>query len=589
MGRGLGDLLLPPLLRLIRGQFSGGPVALQELVLADVVILVPGRCLDSVVVGDLPRVRVSVTPHRPVRQYKAALLVVPEELVLVGPLATTHADRDQCLFPSNGIRGNVGFQLDVVRRRPGEFVLGHLVAGLEAHFQRLEVLHTIVERIVRLGCLNRPFETLNEAVEQDVLAVHFQPKKPVQERRHVFPCLLLDRDGRQPVRIRQPHIGDHLCKVSTAEASLGSRQAVLLNRAVERIRRRRAVLRLEVVLGQLPTAGGVSLAAGECAQAGQPPGNRRGEPLLPPHVRGHQDVLGGNGLVGTVGAPKTLHLAISRPAQLQGIVDTALLILRLVRGVQRNPGCSRVADDGDPLLALLEGFHLGEVRLVHRHAFHLALDVLLAAGLGVHHQAVPAPRQLRHGVRAEVLNDLVERVVGDADLGECFDHLVPEGFHLRVLHRLAVWTDHRLQHNLFGIVGVLDRLVFLGGEDALQEVFQGLLRAEVEIAQVGALGARARYDRSRATLAGSDQPDHGRFPIRQLFLHVLDEGGNLHRRGDLPEEALVCPPHLSLCACLDEGRRVRLAQRGVQILPNQLPDPRRCVVHLRLLARQFVD
>src|SRR5207244_1253264 len=119
---------------------------------------------------------------------------------------------------------------------------------------------------------------------------------------------------------------------------------------------------------------------------------------------------GRHGLIRPMGPSKGLHLLVRRPAQLQRDVNAPLTVVLTITGVQRDPGRSRIAYDGDSLRTALELSHLVNIGAIHRDFVGSPLDVARGSRFGIAYQPALPPGQLGHGIRAEVVDDLVERV-----------------------------------------------------------------------------------------------------------------------------------------------------------------------------------
>jgi hypothetical protein len=135
-------------------------------------------------------------------------------------------------------------------------------------------------------------------------------------------------------------------------------------------------------------------------------------------------------LVGAVGAAEALNGGVRLPAGLEQVVNPQPAIPRREFGVVASPRAAGIAEDEDALGIIHEGSGLGEIG-----RGGAVLDHQLIA---LTNDAARAARNLRDHVRAEALNDLVERARHGRQRGELFDQSVAARNGFTAFDRLAV-------------------------------------------------------------------------------------------------------------------------------------------------------
>ena len=106
---------------------------------------------------------------------------------------------------------------------------------------------------------------------------------------------------------------------------------------------------------------GIALAAGDGAEAVEPPCDGGDEAPLALHIGGDGPEERRRGLVRAVGAPEALDRLVGPPARLQQVVDPALGIGAGKIGVIAAPGAPGHGEHQDAFPGIHEGGGLGEV------------------------------------------------------------------------------------------------------------------------------------------------------------------------------------------------------------------------------------
>ena len=387
--------------------------------------------------------------------------------------------------------------LDQLGDSPGA---GMLVEGLApgdgervgAHGLDPDLVGAGLHGLLDVGC-----DPLFQFGEELVLLVDRQRQQAVQETRHRRQVFLevafvdqLEAGGvletvERPARDVAAPEGD----VETPERRLGVEALQVVALAEERL----AV----AAHGGL----GIALAAGDGAEAVEPPGNGGDEPPLALHIGGDGPEQRRRGLVRAVGAPEALDRLVGAPSRLQQIVDPALGIGAGKIGVIAAPGAPGHREHQDAFPGIHEGGGLGEVGGGRPRAQRQAL----AARIGnSQHPARPAGH-FRDGLVPEMLHDLVERRRHRRERGELLDQRVAAGDRLLAQHRIAVTVEHRPREQVAALVG--ERLLELYREGVGQELDDGLARGEVD-GEVVPLRSRDLGDAPfHQRLAGRDQLD----------------------------------------------------------------------------------
>ena len=170
------------------------------------------------------------------------------------------------------------------------------------------------------GLLDVGGDPLFQFGEELVLLVDGERQQPVQETRHRRQVLL------EVAFVDQLEAGGVL---ETVERP--ARDVAAPERDVETPERRLGVEALQVValaeqcLAVAAHGGlGIALAAGDGAEAVEPPGNGGDEPPLALHIGGDGPEQRRRGLVRAVGAAEALDRLVRPPARLQQVMDAAL-------------------------------------------------------------------------------------------------------------------------------------------------------------------------------------------------------------------------------------------------------------------------
>ena len=250
---------------------------------------------------------------------------------------------------------------------------------------------------------------------------------------------------------------------------------------------------------------GIALAAGDGAEAVEPPGNGGDEAPLALHIGGDGPEQRRRGLVRAVGAPEALDRLVGAPARLQQVVDPAFGIGAGQIGVIAAPGAPGHGEHQD---ALVRASMKAAVSARLADAGRAAQRQTLAARIGNSQHPARAAGDFRDRLVPEMLHDLVERRRHRRERGELLDQRVAAGDRLLAEHGIAVTVEHRPREQVAALVG--EGLLQLHREGVGQELDHGLARGEVD-GEVVPFGGRDLGDAPfHQRLAGRDQLDHGR-------------------------------------------------------------------------------
>ena len=275
------------------------------------------------------------------------------------------------------------------------------------------------------GALDLGAQQILEHAEQPVLQIDSQREEPVEkggDRRQIL--------AQAAVAIGQPQAGRVLERLQRAALDLAA-----VKQEIELAQRRAAIDGFEIVGGAEQTlAAGLALAPGDGAERVEAARDRTQEALLGLDVGGDRPEQRRLRLVGAVGAAETLDRGIGLPARFQQVVDAQTAVLRGQIGMIGTAGAAGVGEDQNALLVIHEGLRLGEIGRAgagsrRREPVALAHDAPRAAG------------HFRHHLRAEAVQDLVERALDRGKRGEALDHAVARFDGLAALNRIAVAID----------------------------------------------------------------------------------------------------------------------------------------------------
>ena len=208
------------------------------------------------------------------------------------------------------------------------------------------------------------------------------------------------------------------------------------------------------------------------------------------------------------------------------------------------------------------------------------------------HDAPSASGDFRHGVRAEVMEDLVERALHRRQRGQMLDQAVAPRLGLARMHGLAVDEDGT-REQVAVLVGV--GLVELGRK-AVREIVENVLpgcHVHGEIAPFA--GRDLREAALHQRLGGRDQLHDGGAAFGEIGLDRADQRRALHGRDEVIEEPLLVGLEGGVRGGLGlaverapVARDVRGLQRGVEILMDDLEGAGIGVIDADLLGRELV-
>ena len=196
----------------------------------------------------------------------------------------------------------------------------------------------------------------------------------------------------------------------------------------------------QIVLGaEQPLAARLALAARDRAQRVEAAGDGREEALLRLHIGRDRPKQRRLLLVGAVRAAEALNGGVRLPACLEQVVDAQPGVLRRLLRMVATAGAAGVAEHQHALLVIHERLRLGEIGGSCARLDDKPVDGDAAAGLA--HDTPRPARHLGDHVRAEVLDELVERAGNRRQAGELGDQRVAAGDSLPAFDRLAVAID----------------------------------------------------------------------------------------------------------------------------------------------------
>src|SRR5882672_6573338 len=298
---------------------------------------------------------------------------------------------------------------------------------------------------------------------------------------------------------------------------------------IELTQRVAGVVAFEIVLGpEQALAAGLAPATRNRAQRVEPTGDGREKAPFRLYVCRDGAKQGRLRLVGAVGATQALNGGVRLPARLDQIMHTQATVPGRQFGVVAAAGPASVRENEDALDVIHERRGLGEVRrassVINRQPIILTDNAARATGnLGDH-------------VRAEPLNDLVERTRHGWQRGEFFDQSVTARNGFTAFDRLAVTVDGPRTEIALGI---RERLVELHREGMGEIVEHVLARGDVDLDVAPILGLNLREPTLHESLAGRDDLDHGGVARAEIVLDRADQRGRLHRGQEVAEEALL--------------------------------------------------
>ena len=270
-------------------------------------------------------------------------------------------------------------------------------------------------------------------------------------------------------------------------------------------------------------------------------------------------------------------------------MDAQAAVLRRQFGMVGAPGATRVREDEDALGVVHEGLRLGEIGRTRAVLDGEAIDAVRS---GLADDPARAARHLGHQLRAEALDDLVERAMDRRQRRQLLDQAITAGDGLAALHGLAIAID-RPRGEIALAVG--EGLVELGREAVRQIIQHVLARSDVDLNVAPFLGRNLGKAALHQRLAGRDDLDHRGMASRQIALDGGDQRRRLHRRDQMIEEtllgALESRPRGGFGLRVQRARfagDVGRLQRGVEIVVDDAERPGIGVVDADLLVGEPV-
>ncbi len=209
-------------------------------------------------------------------------------------------------------------------------------------------------------------------------------------------------------------------------------------------------------------------------------------------------------------------------------MDAQPTVPRRQFGVVAAARAARLREDEDALQVIHEGGGLGEVGG--------GRAVLDDEAVALAHHAARASGHFGDEVRAEALDDLVERAGNGRQRSQPLDQLIAAGDGLAALDGLAVAEDGPRREVA---LAVGERLVELHREGMGEVVENILARRDVDADVVPFLGRNLGEPALHQRLAGRDDLDHGGMAVGQVLIDRADQGRRLHRGQQMAEEALL--------------------------------------------------
>ncbi len=240
-------------------------------------------------------------------------------------------------------------------------------------------------------CRDQPLED----VEQDSLHIEGQREQAIEKggdrRKFVFEAIV----------IHERQAGHRLECRERATCNLAAR-----DEAVELAQRIAGIEGFQIVFGaEHILSARLSLSARDRSQRVKAPRDRRDEALLRLYVGRHGTEQWRLLLVRAVGSAKALDRGVGLPPRFEQIMDAAALVFRAHVGVIAAPCPASLGEDKDLLLIVHEGMGLADVC---RSGPVLDRETSDAALRHLRDDPARPPRDLRHLVGPEMLDDLVE-------------------------------------------------------------------------------------------------------------------------------------------------------------------------------------
>ena len=300
--------------------------------------------------------------------------------------------------------------------------------------------------------------------------------------------------------------------------------------ADERVAR---VAALEVVGGiEQVLPAGLALAAGQRAQAVEPPRDRRDEPALAAHVGGHRAEQRGRGLVGAVGAPQSLDRGIGAPAWLEQEMDPPRAILRAQIGMVGPARTARIGKHQDALVAIHERLRLDQVRAG-------SARLKLLASIGIDDQPLGAPGDLGDLVHSEPFDDCIERGGDRRQRAQLLDQLLARGERAAAQHRISGIVGHRLGARCSVLV---DKDLHQPHRETPGEVVDHVFaRGEIDLEFLAFCRTEVGKPPVEHGFGGRDQLHHHRIAFAERRIDRGQEAGQFQRQQQLRKEALFGP------------------------------------------------
>ena len=285
-----------------------------------------------------------------------------------------------------------------------------------------------------------------------------------------------------------------------------------------------------------------------------------------------------------------LNGGVGLPSRFEEIVDTQSRVLHRQFGVIGTAGAARVAEHQRALGVVHERPGLGKVGRGGAVLDHEPVDGDAVAGLA--DDTTGAARHFRHGIGAEMLDELVERAGNRRQAGQLGDQLIAAGDRFAAFDRLAVARDRPRRQVALRIRERLVELHREGMGEVVEDIFAW---RDVDAHVIPFLGRKLRQPPLHQRLAGGHDLDDGGVAFLQVAGDRPDQRRGLHRREQMAEEPLLgglegaARRRLRL---LVQGARgagdVRRLHGGIEIVMDDRECPCICVVDADLLGRQFV-
>ncbi len=193
-------------------------------------------------------------------------------------------------------------------------------------------------------------------------------------------------------------------------------------------------------------------------------------------------------------------------------MDAQAAVLDRQFGVIGPPGAASVREDEDALGVVHEGLRLGKIG---RSRAVLDGEAIDAVRSGLADDSARAARHLGHQLRAEALDDLIERAMHRRQRSELLDQAITAGNGLAALDGLAITVDWP-RGEIALAVG--EWLVELGREAVRQVIQHVLARRDVDLNVAPFLGQNFGKAALHQRLAGRDDLDHRGVARSQIAL-----------------------------------------------------------------------